>query len=97
MTDAGLASTIQHIKMLDSRRRRLHEAQQEAEEQLLHRMGMMHRAGHLPLTELAAIYQDFCSFKTPGLAARWNTHMDIPWNRMRGLNAHLLTAQKVHT
>jgi hypothetical protein len=41
----GLDATLQHIETLAARRQRLLEAQKEAEEQLLHRLGTLYRAG----------------------------------------------------
>lgn len=89
MTGDGLRSTLGHIRMLDSRRSRLHEAQLEAEEQLFHRVGVMHQAGQLALIELAAIYDECLAFKTAGISSRWNAHIDISWGRMRYLAQHL--------
>lgn len=86
--NAGFRATLQHAEILDQRRQRLEEAQLEAEEQVLHRAGLMRRSGEL---DFDGLYEIFCWFKRHGLPrcpTRWDANMDIPWKRVEAAARH---------
>jgi GIY-YIG catalytic domain len=81
--DPGLAATLHHIGILDARRKRLIQAQTEAEEQLFHRIGVMRARGDLTLAELQEIHAACRELQTVGMSLRWNAHIDISWSAVR--------------
>lgn len=89
MTDPGLESTLQHLGLLDARRRRLVEAQTEAEEQLFHRIGAMRQNDQLTDAELQEIFNRCRTVRTAGMTSRWDAHIDIPWRRLLHGGRHL--------
>lgn len=79
----GLDATLQHLEMIADRRKKLLENQIEAEEQLLHRAGLLYRSGDLDLDGLCELYNRYKDVD-PGRprSALWNQNIAIPWNQM---------------
>lgn len=70
------AATAQHIRLVADRRRRLEQAQREAEEQFVHAVARDFRAGLLSLAELEAIYVSVQAAVMSGFATkRWQAEL----------------------
>ncbi len=79
--DSATEATFQHIARLRAREAKLIQMRIEAEEQMLHRLGVAHRAGKVTSDQLYAAYEAYSKLGTPGRSKRWDTHISIPWMR----------------
>ncbi|MFJ5680253.1 GIY-YIG nuclease family protein [Streptomyces sp. NPDC093097] len=81
MTETGIEAsgkaTLQHIVLLQDKQRRLAAAQEQAEQQLLHRYGSAHRAGEITITQLLDFFQEYRKLDIPGRSHRWNENVDL--------------------
>lgn len=82
MADPGVESTLHHLGLLDARRRRLVEAQIEAEGQLFHRIGAMYQNGQITDAELLEIFNRCRAVRIDGTTSRWDAHVGIAWRRL---------------
>ncbi len=78
----SLAAGLQHIALLQGRIARLAAALDDAQDQLLHRLGSAHRTGDITDAQLVAAWRLFCAADTPAKSRHWNEHVDIPYQRM---------------
>jgi hypothetical protein len=73
---APYEDTLFHIELITKKRRKLLEAQVEAERQVLHRIGRDYTAGKLTIVELYSLYRryrDLISYdERPGFSALWD-------------------------
>lgn len=83
------ASTIQHITLLREREVRLETARLEAQSQLFHRVGSMHRCGEISDLKLIAIYEHIKALATLGSRKAWDKHVSINWQKMKHLRGKL--------
>jgi hypothetical protein len=92
MTDARRPSRIsadaslQHVELLHNRLLKLEALRNEAEHQLLHRLGGDYAAGRLGLQDLIDLHRDYRRLAIPGRMTRWNKAISIRWNQMRKAN-----------
>lgn len=83
--DAGTAATLQHVEMLHKRQQKLVAMRDEAEHQMLHRLGIDYRAGHVSDSQLAAVFQRLKQLEIPGRSTRWDAHIPHDWAAMGDL------------
>jgi predicted GIY-YIG superfamily endonuclease len=84
-----LMSTIQHITLLREREVRLQAARLEAQNQLFHRIGSMHRCGEISDVKLIAIYERVKVAAALGSRKAWDLHVSIKWAAMKYLPGRL--------
>lgn len=86
---ASLAASLQHIALLAERETRLAGARQEAQDQMLHRIGSAHRCGEIDDRQLCDAFAIFTAARTSRRMLDWDAHVDIPWRKMLHLGRHL--------
>lgn len=85
----SIHTSIQHIALIEQRERKLQLARNEAQQQVMHRIGTAHRNGELDDHQLCDLYDLFKATNTPNRSLHWNANVDIPWSAMRYLRDHL--------
>lgn len=81
--------SIQHIALIEQRERKLQSAREEAQQQVMHRIGTAHRNGEINDHQLCDLFDIFKATNTPNRSLIWNANVDIPWSAMRYLRDHL--------
>ena len=72
---ASYGSTLQHIELLRAKIATLTAAQEQAEDQLIHRAACDYQAGRLSIGALFSLYTWVRVRTVGGLLIRWNRHM----------------------
>ncbi|MFI5688427.1 GIY-YIG nuclease family protein [Streptomyces sp. NPDC051636] len=75
---AAYAATLQKIELLQREQKRLAEAQEKAEIQILQRYGAGYRCGDITITELLEFFHAYRALETPRWSLRWNEHISLP-------------------
>lgn len=86
---SGLDATYQHVVLLRDKQAALHAAQIAAEEQLLHRVGVLYEAGEVDDDGLVALYEAFAAVALPKYTMRWNAAISFTAARLQSHRAHL--------
>lgn len=69
---ADIQATLDHMAMIDARRKLLTTREEEARAQLTHRLGLKWRAGEVSAEEVYAVYKQLQAFNLPGLFGHWD-------------------------
>lgn len=72
---ASYGSTLQHIELLRAKIATLQAAQEQAEDQVIHRAACDYQAGHLSIEELFTLYKWIRERTVGRILTRWNQHM----------------------
>lgn len=80
--DDSVRATLQHIGMLHERQQKLLAMREEAEAQMLHRLGVAHRAGEVDDMVLVEVFRQLKALDIPGRSTRWDAHISIRWAAM---------------
>lgn len=80
-------STLQHIQLLQDRQKKLAAAQEQAEDQILHRYGSGYRCGDITIVELLDFFKAYRALETPRRTRRWNDHISLAYQ-----SCHLMQA-----
>lgn len=70
-------ATLQHVGLLATKRRRLQEAQIEAERQLLRRIAQDYLGGALTFDQLQGVYREYRDVADSGFSLRWNQEVPV--------------------
>jgi len=79
----SFAATLQHVALLKEREERLEAARHDAENQMLHRVGLAYHAGEIDEVQLKAVYDAYNAVGTQGRSSRWNEHIKLAWAKVR--------------
>lgn len=82
LTEAFCA-TLQHIEAVHDRQERLLAARIEAENQMLHRIGSMHRCGEISDDQLHELWHQYRALGIDGRSKRWDANIVITWRAMQ--------------
>jgi hypothetical protein len=85
----SMASTLQHIELIQVKEERLAAARKEALAQLLHRIGTEYRTGGLSEIQLVAAFSHIHRLDMPGRMKAWNEIIGIRWQRMLEIKKRL--------
>jgi hypothetical protein len=85
---SSLDATLRHIAQLRQKQDVLMAAQIAAEEQMLHRVGVMYTAGETDTDELAALYEFLAMVGLPGFTKRWDAAISFSTSRLSSLRQH---------
>jgi len=80
--DPSTLATLQQIRKLREREAALAAVREQAEEQMLHRLGIGHQAGRISNEQLFAAFDAYRALEIPGRSKRWNEHIAIKWQRI---------------
>ena len=86
---SGLDATYGHIGLLRDKQAALRAAQIAAEEQLLHRVGVLYEAGEVDEGVLVAFYEAYAAVALPKYTMRWNAAISFTAARLQSHRAHL--------
>lgn len=81
----SVADTIGHLALIRSKQAKLEAAAAVAEDQVIHRLGVAWRAGHLSILELVTTYEQLRPVAGVGFTGRWQTAMGISWQRLQSM------------
>ena len=79
---ASVRATLQHIELLSNRIAKLTDAKDQAERQVLHRVGCAYRDGSMGIAELIAFFQQYRRLATDKKAQRWNESIDLQYKAL---------------
>ena len=91
---SAVDATLSHIALLRHKQDALRAAQIAAEEQLLHRVGVMYAAGETSTDELAALYEFLATVGLPGFTKRWNAAISFSTSQLSSLRQHTRYLQR---
>lgn len=91
---ARYADTLQHIELLRTKITSLTDAQESAEEQVIHRAASDYKAGRLSIEDLFALYNWIRPRTVGGILRRWNGPM--PREAWSQSIRHTVNRRKVH-
>lgn len=87
MSLTAYEDTLFHIELIQRKREKLHEAQLDAERQVLHRIGRDCVAGVLTEDDLVELYRRYrdlvAHLKRPGIAKLWDEAIPCPIKKIR--------------
>lgn len=86
---ASIASTLQHIRLIQEKERRLVEARRSALEQTLHRIGSDYRTGRLTPGQLFAAFLKIRALEMSGRMHMWDEIVGMSWQRLIQLGKQL--------
>lgn len=75
----SLSATLQHIELTYDRQIKLTSAREQAEMQVLHRVGSAYRCGEIGIVEIKKFHNAYSRLETPGRRTRWNAEIDMPY------------------
>lgn len=79
---SSIDATLAHLVRMRERERRIEAARYEAENQMLHRIGVAHRNGEIDDRQLIAVFEAYKALGSAGRMHRWDAHIDVIWKRM---------------
>lgn len=82
-------ATLDHIRLLGEKQAALAAAQIAAEEQLLHRAGVMYAGGELDVDGLLSLNESLRPIALPGWTKRWDAAISLSAGRLPNLRKHL--------
>lgn len=84
-----LKATLEHLGLLYDVQAALHRARAAAEEQVMHRAGVLHAAGVMDEASLIALYGVVTAVGLPGFTKRWDASIGLQASRLPNLRTHL--------
>lgn len=79
---ASVDASLQHLELLGNRIAKLIDAQDQAERQVLHRVGCAYRDGDMTITDLIGFFQRYRAIASPKKMQRWNESVNITYQSM---------------
>jgi hypothetical protein len=81
----SLASTLQHIRLIQEKEARLAETRRRALEQTLHRIGTDYRTGRITQTQLCIALIEIRGLEMSGRMNAWDEIVGVSWKRLAQL------------
>jgi predicted GIY-YIG superfamily endonuclease len=78
----SIEATLQHIRLIQDKERRLAEARKSALTQTLHRIGTEYRMGRITQHQLCRALLEVRSLEMPGAMKAWDEIVGISWHRL---------------
>ncbi|MFE2164831.1 GIY-YIG nuclease family protein [Streptomyces sp. NPDC059447] len=85
----SLASTLQHIRLIQEKEARLATARREALAQVLHRIGTEYRTGSITQHQLCMALLEIRSLEMSGRMTAWDEIVGVSWKRLSQIAKHL--------
>lgn len=79
---ASISASIQHIELIREKEAKLKAAREEAESQVLHRVGTAYHAGDIDERQLLAVFERYRQLGGSGGYMRWNKNVRVTWHQM---------------
>lgn len=79
---ASIASTLQHIRLIQEKEARLAEARRSALEQALHRIATDYRTGRITQNQLCTAFAEIKELQMPGRMSAWDEIVGVSHRRL---------------